>query len=266
MELRKIVQIDEELCDGCGECVPSCAEGALQIVDGKAKLVSDVFCDGLGACLGDCPQGAITIEEREAAGFDEEAVEDHLARIDAKEPQKQPTPPVHQDLPCGCPGSAVKSFSPKTPKAVVKTQPATAGTSQPSALTHWPVQLMLIPPGAPFLRNADLLICADCVPFTVPDFHSRYLEDRTVLVGCPKLDDIELYRHKLGEIFAASNPSSITVLKMEVPCCSGIAHAVIEARDEAASHLPVEVHTIGIRGGSQIEVSPGKAKAAQGSM
>jgi Pyruvate/2-oxoacid:ferredoxin oxidoreductase delta subunit len=248
MSVRKIVKIDEDLCDGCGVCVPSCAEGAIQVIDGKAKLVSEIYCDGLGACLGECPQDAISIEEREAQKFDEEAVEKHLAKT--KEPEPQP----QKDLACGCPGSAMQSFGIKG----VQTIPMTM-SAESSALGHWPVQLMLVPPLAPFLKEADLLICADCVPFTVPDFHARYLAGKAVLVGCPKLDNLDLYRQKLKEIFAVAKPTSITVLRMEVPCCGGIVQAVIDARNDSAPHLPVVVYNHGIKGGFEREVSQPKA-------
>ncbi|UCC44401.1 MAG: 4Fe-4S binding protein [Candidatus Zixiibacteriota bacterium] len=253
MAVRKIVRIDEELCDGCGDCVPACAEGAIQIIDGKAKLVSDTFCDGLGVCLGECPQNAITIEEREAPEFDEAAVTQHLAKlrkdtqsasmIAASHPAKESAAPQ-----CGCPGSAMQQLNPAANAA----PPASQEVSQPvmpSQLGHWPIQLMLVPPQAPFLKNADLLICADCVPFTVPDFHYRYLTGRALVVGCPKLDDLQHYYDKLKSIYQEAAPRSITVLKMEVPCCDGIAQAAVQARNEVAPHIPVEVHTIGVRGG-----------------
>jgi NAD-dependent dihydropyrimidine dehydrogenase PreA subunit len=249
MPTRKIVKIDEELCDGCGVCVPSCAEGALQIIDGKARLVGDNLCDGLGACLGECPQDAIIIEEREADEFDEAAVHEHLKK------QEEPQQP---ELPCGCPGSALRTIACEEEPASVQTGPVK------SELTHWPVQLMLIPPTAPFLKDADILIAADCVPFKVPDFHSRYLKGKSLLVGCPKLDNLDIYRQKLKEIFAVARPRSITVLRMEVPCCGGIVHATLEARDQSAPHLPVSVHTIGIREGDFIEEVPPRAAAAQG--
>lgn len=246
MPTRKIVKIDEELCDGCGLCVPSCAEGALQIIDGKARLVGDNLCDGLGACLGECPQDAITIEDREAEEFDEAAVHAHLKK------QEEP------DLPCGCPGSAMRTIACEEEPAAVQSGPVK------SELTHWPVQLMLIPPTAPFLKGADILIAADCVPFKVPDFHSRYLKGKALLVGCPKLDNLDIYRQKLKEIFAVARPRSVTVLRMEVPCCGGIVHAALEARDQSAPDLPVTVHTIGIRLGDEIEEVPPRAAAAQG--
>jgi len=230
------VKIDEHKCDGCGQCVPACAEGALQIIDDKARLVSDIYCDGLGACLGECPQGAITIEERQAKAFDKVEVERHLGQQEMKEP-----------LPCGCPGSAVKTLKRRDTAA------CESGTTPASGLSHWPVQLMLVPPGAPFLREADILVCADCVPFAVPDFHARYLARRAVLVGCPKLDDLGHYREKLGAIFKQANPRSITVLRMEVPCCGAMAHVVTEARNEAVRGCPLEIQVIGIQDGRAIQ-------------
>jgi len=242
MATRKIVKIDEELCDGCGVCVPSCAEGALQIIDGKARLVGENLCDGLGACLGECPQGAITIEEREAEEFDEVAVHTHLKKLE------------DTDMPCGCPGSAMRTIA-------CEDEPSVQTGPVKSELSHWPVQLMLVPPTAPFLKNADILIAADCVPFKVPDFHSKYLRGKSLLVGCPKLDNLDFYRRKLKEIFAAARPKSITVLRMEVPCCGGIVHAVLEARDHSAPGLPVTVHTIGIREGDVVEELPAAVQA-----
>lgn len=251
MAIRKIVKIDEELCDGCGACVPACAEGAIQIIDGKAKLVSDVFCDGLGACLGECPQGAITIEEREADDFDERAAAEKTKQ------ERGPEIPAAPALACGCPGSAVKTIARGSPApGPFRSAPE---TGRRSALTNWPVQIKLVPVGAPFLKGADLLICADCVPFSVPDFHERYLNGRVLLVGCPKLDDLDFYRQKLEKIFASCAPSKITVLRMEVPCCGGITHATVEARNRAGLDLPVEIHTIGIEGGAQVVVSPAPA-------
>jgi Pyruvate/2-oxoacid:ferredoxin oxidoreductase delta subunit len=254
MAVRKIVEIDEEKCDGCGLCVPSCAEGAIQIIDGKAKLVSDVYCDGLGACLGDCPLDAIKVIERDADEFDEKAVELHLKALNETPDQPltslQPAPHAG-----GCPGSAMRMLAPEP-------QAATTGVvGIKSALGHWPVQLVLVPPGAPFLKNADLLICADCVPFTVPDFHSKYLAGKALVVGCPKLDDLDYYREKLKAMFVEAKPRSLTVLMMEVPCCTGIAHAALEARDLAAPDIPLTVETITIRGGSVAQIIPPRSKA-----
>jgi NAD-dependent dihydropyrimidine dehydrogenase PreA subunit len=246
MAVRKIIQIDEEKCDGCGDCVAACEEGAIKIIDGKAKLISDVLCDGFGACLGECPQGALTIEEREAEPFDEEVVKRHLARTSLHSPL--PSPPAS-----GCPGSAMRQFNAPSAASSAFSSTGSAHPVYPSLLGHWPIQLMLVPPGAPFLRGADLVVCADCVPFTVPDFHARYLQGRAVLVGCPKLDDLNFYYEKLQAIFEQAQPSRITVLRMEVPCCGGIADAALQARDRAVPNVPAEVHTIGVRGGIHCE-------------
>ncbi len=244
MPVRNIIRIDEEKCDGCGDCITACAEGALRLVNGKAKLVSDTYCDGLGVCIGNCPRGAITIEQREAPAYDEAAVEKHLAAE-----QKSPSAPA--TIPHACPGSAARSF--KRPDCTNRTDVQQTAESQ---LGQWPVQLMLVPPQAPYLQGADLLVCADCVPFAVPDFHDRYLAGRAVLVGCPKLDDLNFYCQKLTQIFAEARPSRITVLKMEVPCCGGLAQAAISARDEAAPAIPLEIHTIGIQAGISVQTVP----------
>ncbi|MFH1129936.1 MAG: 4Fe-4S binding protein, partial [Pseudomonadota bacterium] len=226
-QLRKIIRIDEDKCNGCGLCVPSCAEGALQSIDGKAKLVSEIFCDGLGACLGECPEDALTIEECEVEAFDQAEVDKHF----------RPTPapkPIHSHT-GSCPGSALRTLQPDFQ--------TDSHSAEKPCLAHWPVQLMLVPPQAPFLKGADLLICADCVPFAFPNFHSTYLKGRAVLVGCPKLDNLDYYRTKLKDIVEQAKPKSITVLLMEVPCCMGIAQATVEACKEVAPHMPVEIHT-----------------------
>jgi len=253
MAVREIIKIDEDKCDGCGDCVPSCAEGAIQIIDGKAKVVNETYCDGLGACLGDCPQGAITMEKREAPDYDQKAVDVHLAKLKQKTMTPLPTLGVNSHTvqgQGGCPGSAMKKFEPpkKLPMANVE-------SDAKSHLRHWPVQLMLVPPHAPFLKDADILVCADCVPFAVPDFHSRYLAGRSLIVGCPKLDDLQHYHEKLKEIIKEATPKKLTVLKMEVPCCTGIAQVAIQARNEVAPEIPIEVITIGIQGGSHSENS-----------
>ncbi len=275
---RRIVRIDEEKCDGCGECVTACAEGAIELVDGKARLVSEVYCDGLGACLGDCPQGAITIEEREAADFDEVAVAASLQEIGrpgaaavssgtdvpgaggAVFPWESARAALHAaghgvgHGGGGCPGSAMRTFDGPRPFEVSAGGAAGAAPAgeRHSELRHWPVQIMLVPPHAPFLKGADLLVCADCVPFALPGFHGRYLAGRAVLVGCPKLDDLDYYREKLRQIVALARPSRVTVLRMEVPCCGGIADAAVEAVRSEAPSTPVEVHTIGVRGDIQV--------------
>ncbi len=245
MPYRNIIIIDEEKCDGCGDCVDACIEGAIRIIDAKAKLVSEILCDGFGACLGSCPQDALKIEKRDVAEFDHEAAEQNMQK--AKQQKKPESSPQPQTLHQGCPGSALRSFGDD------KKEPQTTGISAQSRLSQWPIQLMLVPPHAPFLKNSDMVICADCVPFAVPDFHNRYLKDRKVLVGCPKLDDLQHYFEKFKEIFRTAQPEKITVLKMEVPCCSGIAQAAIMALQQENLDIPIEVHTIGIEGDIRIE-------------
>ena len=232
--LRKIVKIDEEKCDGCGECVIACAEGALQIIDGKARLISEKYCDGLGACLGECPQGAIIIEEKEAEYFDEEATQHHLQqRAHAKE-----------ELPCGCPSAAISQFGRREP-----TEVATSHTTpQQSMLTHWPVQLTLVPPGAPFLQGADVLLAADCVPFAYTGFHHDFLRGHALLVACPKLDDSQAHLEELTDILRYSEVKSITGVYMEVPCCSGLAHMARQAIRLSGKDIPFREAIIGVKG------------------
>ncbi len=228
---RRIVHIDEAKCDGCGQCVPECAEGAIRIVDDKAKLVSDSLCDGLGTCLGHCPQGAITIEQRESAPFDEDAVRSHASQ------------PPHPDAPMsGCPSARLLDLS---PPAAAAGGPATAPSATPSALGHWPIQLHLLPPTAPFLKEADLLICAPCVPVAMPDFHARLLAGRAVAIACPKLDDQTGYVERLAAMFAGAGLKSVTVARMSVPCCGGLLHLVHRARRLSGSALPVTDVVIG---------------------
>ncbi len=238
MVMRKIVHIDEEKCDGCGLCVPSCAEGAIQIVDGKARLVADVYCDGLGACLGHCPQDAISVEDREADEFDEQAAHRHVERLkSARKPQRAG----------GCPGTVVQSLLNVLPT----TQPAAAtANAEPSdsALGNWPVQLHLVPPHAPFLRDADLLLVADCVPFAYADFHERFLRGKPVVIGCPKLDDGRAYVEKLAAILAQAALRSLTVVHMEVPCCTGLVRIAEAAIALAGHRVPLEDVTISTRG------------------
>jgi ferredoxin len=231
--LRKVVRIDEEKCTGCGICVPACAEGALRIVDGKARLVSDKYCDGLGACLGGCPEGAITIEEREAEDFDEIAVKHHLGEHGHAE----------ETLPCGCPSASVTRLE---RRAMQKGCPGS--TPQESMLGNWPVQLTLVPPGAPFLQGADVVLAADCVPFAYPDFHRDFLRDHALMVACPKLDDFQAHLAKLTEVLRRSTVKSITVVRMEVPCCSGLTHMAEEAVRGSGKKVPLGEVTIGIRG------------------
>jgi NAD-dependent dihydropyrimidine dehydrogenase PreA subunit len=261
MGVREIISIDEELCDGCGLCVPACQEGAIQIIDGKAKLVGENLCDGLGACLGECPQGALKIEKREADDFDESAVEAHLRRSVTKEGTRDAGP---QKKECeasknvksysGCPSSAVRSLkhTGDTANTAKATRTDTASEPQPaklqSRLGHWPVQLMLVPAQAPFLDNADLLIAADCVPYAYANFHEDFLEDKAIVVGCPKLDDLEHYAGKLQEMFEKNEIRSVTVALMEVPCCKGIVAATKQALERSRKSIPLELVVIGIRG------------------
>lgn len=228
---RKIIEIDEEKCNGCGLCIISCAEGALKIVNGKAKLVSEKYCDGLGACLGECPQGALHIVEREAEEFDEKAVEEHLK---SKE----------QDLPCGCPGSSVKSFEP----CPVPEKEREVNVELSSELTHWPVQLTLVPANAQFLQGKELVIAAHCAPVAYPNFHRDFLKGRAVVIACPKLDNFNAHLEKLTSIFTVSDIKKVIVAHMEVPCCFGLSHMVKTAIERAGVNLPVEDVTIGVRG------------------
>jgi len=233
--LRKIIRIDEEKCDGCGACVPACAEGALQIIDGKAKLVSETYCDGLGACLGECPRGAITIEERAAEEFDEEVAKLHL------EEEKQ----TIEELPCGCPSATVTQFERQETTEVVPVE----ATDQRSMLSHWPVQLTLVPPIAPFLQGTDLVLVADCVPFAYAGFHQDFIKDHAVLVACPKLDDFQAYLAKLTDILRQSSVKSLTIVHMEVPCCSGLTFMVKQALQQSGKEdLSFKEVTIGIKG------------------
>lgn len=247
MPIRDMVEIDEGLCDGCGDCVTACAEGAIAIVDGKARLVSDIYCDGLGACLGHCPQGAITVVRREADGFDEEAVARHLEKTrpsPAAGPSPVPAFPVHTQFPVGggCPGSRPQMLSPE-PEA----SPAPAGVG--SQLRHWPIQLHLVPPTAGFFQKADVLLAADCVPFAVSDFHGRFLSGRALAIACPKLDaNQEIYLQKLVSMIDEAEISSLTVVVMEVPCCGGLVRLAEESLRRAQRTVPVECVVVGTGG------------------
>lgn len=235
---RSIVSIDEEKCNGCGLCIPNCAEGAIKIINGKAKLVDDRFCDGLGACLGHCPQDAITIIERDAPGFDEAAVKIHLK---PKTAEKK----AEKSLPCGCPGSMAMDFRGDN-KA-----PAGAAARQRSELRQWPVQLTLVSPEASYFKDSELLVAADCVPFAYPNFHSDFLAGKSVIIGCPKLDDMEFYVDKLTELLKKNNIKNITLVNMEVPCCFGLQRIVKEAVARSGKVLPIKQSVITIRGEKQ---------------
>lgn len=240
---RKIIEIDEEKCDGCGLCVPSCAEGAIAVIDGKARLVADRYCDGLGACLGECPQDALHVVEREADEFDEEAVEHHLQAVKPTERTGEEA----QTLACGCPSAAVQQFAdapaPSCPGSAVR-----SASEGPSALTHWPVQIRLVPPTAPFLKGAELLVLADCVGPAYPHLHGDLLDGKVVMMGCPKFDDLDGYVEKFAEVFRRAGIRSVTIAIMEVPCCAGLVGVVETAMREAGVSIPVEQVVIGVRG------------------
>ncbi len=239
MVLRNIVKIDEEKCNGCGLCIPACAEGAIQIVDGKARLVKDIYCDGLGACLGKCPQDAITVIQREAKEFDEKAAEEHVKRTKAASTTSSVRSP-----PLLCPSVKVMQL-----EKDLKEKPAVnLAEKRVSRISNWPYQLKLLPPNAPFFENTDLLIAADCVPFAYADFHEDMLKGKTLAIGCPKLDDATLYRNKLAEIFRNSNIRSVTVVNMEVPCCFGLHRLVKEALELSGKSVPLRQQTISIKG------------------
>jgi Fe-S-cluster-containing hydrogenase component 2 len=237
--IRKIVEIDEELCDGCGNCVPGCAEGALVIENGKARVVKDQFCDGLGACLGDCPTGALRIIEREADEFDETAVEEYLAD---KEKGRRENEFIHT----GCPSARLETFDTTQNKKKSLSSDSTAESE--SQLSNWPVQIMLVPPTAPFLKGADLLVVADCVPVAYRNFHQDFLEGKAVMMGCPKLDNAQAYIDKFAQICQVSGLKSITSLIMEVPCCSALPMIVRKGLEKAAKQIPMEEVVIGTRG------------------
>lgn len=258
--IREIVHIDEEKCNGCGLCVPACAEGAIQLINGKAKLIADNLCDGIGACLGHCPQGAIIIEKRAADEFDEAAVAEHLQAA-GKEPAHAPAPATA----CGCPSAQVKSFAPPQhghghghgggcPSAALRNfapkAPAVADNSgdRPSELRQWPVQMHLVPPGAPFLKGADLLLAADCAPFAYADFHRDLLKGKALLIGCPKLDDGQAYLDKLTAMLQQNDIKSLTVVHMEVPCCSGLIQIARRAIADCGKEVPLTTIRIGIQG------------------
>ncbi len=249
MQRRKIVQIDETKCNGCGLCVPSCAEGAIRIVDGKARLVSDVYCDGLGACLGECPQGAITIVERAAEAFDEAAAHRHVAQL---RESKGCEANAAVGAGGGCPGARVQDLRLAVLPAEVRPAAPAQGnghaSAAPSALGNWPIQLHLVPPSASYLQRADLLLVADCVPFALADFHERYLQGRPVVIACPKLDNTQPYVEKLAAMFRVASIRSLTIVHMEVPCCMGLMRIAQAARQASGIDVPIEEVVISTRG------------------
>lgn len=225
--IRRMIHIDKEKCNGCGLCASACHEGAIAMIDGKASLIRDDYCDGLGDCLPACPTGAITFEEREAKEYDPEAVKKHL------ESQNAP-------LPCGCPGSASQSVTPQDSSF-------TSAPSGVSRLSQWPVQIKLAPVNAPYFENAKLLIAADCSAYAYCGFHNRFMNNHVTLIGCPKLDDTD-YSEKLTEILKYNDIKSITVTRMEVPCCGGIENAVKTALKNSGKVIPWQVVTLSLDG------------------
>lgn len=238
-QMRKIVVIDEEKCNGCGQCVPSCAEGAIQIIDGKARLVAENLCDGIGNCLGTCPLDAIRIEERSADEFDEVAVQQHKQ-------QTQPTPAAKtHPVGGGCPGRMLRFLQNQDKASTEKTAPADVASKQTatSQLRQWPVQLALLPAAGRIWQDADVLIAADCVATAMPDFHQRLLAGKTLAIACPKLDNVQPYVQKLAEVFAGNSIRSLTVAHMEVPCCTGIM-AIVQTAIRAANREDLEIKQI----------------------
>ncbi|GAB6094828.1 4Fe-4S binding protein [Desulfatiferula olefinivorans] len=236
--MRKIIEIDEDKCTGCGQCVVACAEGAIEIRDGKAKIIRDVLCDGLGACIGECPEDALHIIEREAEEFDEAVVHEHLKQM---EQQKAGAP-----MACGCPSSQIQSFGAASSCQGANVPRAVSGG--PSALTQWPIQIKLVPPNAPFLNGADLLVTADCVAVAYPGLHQDLLKGRAVMMGCPKFDNAQEYIDKFAQVFKQSGIRSVTVALMEVPCCSGLSTIIKRAMDQSGMDIPVSEVVVGIRG------------------
>lgn len=278
--LRKIIKIDKELCNGCGLCIPECKEGAMQIIDGKATLISDLFCDGLGACLGHCPQGAITIEEREAEDYDEKKViekianepkavlkahlehllehnamdyyleaEQHLKKLGIENPLERTNAASHNkeiedNKQCGCPGSKMVMRETEPIKQV-----ATQNYEAKSELSHWPVQIHLVAPHAPFFKNKELVILSTCSPIASAEIHPKYIKGRAVVVGCPKLDITEPYAEKLAGIFQTANTTKVIVVLMEVPCCRGLSAIVKKAREiSGRNDLVIEEHILSLEG------------------
>ena len=278
MAKRKIIEIDESKCNGCGACVPNCPEGAFKVIDGKVRLISDLFCDGLGACVGHCPEGALSVTEREAVPYDEAKVMvnivkagkntilEHLNHLKSHGEKKflgialdclkksnieiefeaGEAHPVRASG--GCPGSAMRDLRDEEEDEACEGKSGEVHSAGKSQLRQWPVQITLVPPGAPYFEGADLLIAADCVPFAYAKFHDELLKGKIVLVGCPKLDDTEFYTEKFTEIFNENNIKSVTVARMEVPCCGGIVRAAKKALSESGKKIPFKEVVIGIKG------------------
>ncbi|MDD5223461.1 MAG: 4Fe-4S binding protein [bacterium] len=251
---RKIIEIDEKKCNGCGQCVSACAEGALELVNGKAKLVKDIYCDGLGACIGECPEGALKIIERKANLFNEKEAEKRMKDRKPKgkggKAPKITKPGSGETLPCGCPSSTMMDLR----KGKV---PAPAASREAhSELTHWPIKLKLLPPEAPFLKGADLVLLADCAATAYPNLHPHLLRGRSIVMACPKFDDLEGHINRLAAILEASRPKSLTVVIMEVPCCNGLLFAAEKAIELSGVKVPMKKMVIG-RDGRIIKGNPG---------
>ena len=273
MAKRKIIKIDEEKCNGCGVCIPNCPEGALQIIDGKARLISDIFCDGLGACIGHCPQGAITTEERDAEEYDEKKVMKNIARAGKNtiiahlkhlkehgetgylkealefleereiEVDFNEKTDIHSFQPRGCPGSKTMNFSDEKVNEIEE-----SGT-RTSQLSQWPVQFHLVPPNAPYFQGKDVLLVADCVGYSLGDFHKDYLKDRSLAIACPKLDsNLDVYLSKLTSMIDDAKINTLTVITMEVPCCSGLLGLAKKAMENASRKIPVKSIVVSIKG------------------
>lgn len=235
---RKIIEIDEAKCNGCGDCVTGCAEGALQIIDGKARLVNEVFCDGLGACIGECPTGALKIVEREAPEFDEAAVEEHVRR-------HKPQPPPAG----GCPGLQLRFAAPEPARKARAETAGGAGQVIRSELNQWPTQLHLVPPVAPFFKDRELVVLSTCAPSASPDVNWRFIRGRAIVIACPKLDRTEGYVEKLAAILSSNGIPKVIIVRMEVPCCGGLTMMVKEAaRRSGRAGLAVEEAVIGLDG------------------
>ena len=276
MEMRKIININEDKCNGCGDCIPNCPEGAIQIIDKKARLISDLFCDGLGACIGHCPQAAITIEERQAQEYDEKKVMENIVKqgnnvirahlghlkehnqaelfsqaIDFLKEKGIENPlkeeghtDQHKHTASGCPGAKIIDFSAGKKHSEENRRLET----RESQLTQWPIQIMLVPPFAPFLNNADLLVAADCVGFAYADFHEALLKGKRLLVGCPKFDNLEVYQEKFNQIFKINDIKSVTYAHMEVPCCFGLVNVINKAIALSGKSIPFKEAVISIKG------------------
>lgn len=239
--VRTVIKIDEETCNGCGICVDACHEGAIEMVNGKARLVRDDYCDGLGNCLPACPVGAISFEEREAAPYDEAAVQAHIQQKKAEKAAAVIT--AAAPLPCGCPGSNSKTLR---RQPAPQTTPQTAAPME-SQLMQWPVQIKLVPVNAPYFEGANLLIAADCAAYAHGDFHNQFMKNHVTLIGCPKLDEGD-YSEKLTAILAHNAIRSVKVVRMEVPCCGGIERATVQALQNCGKMIPWQVVTLGTDG------------------